>query len=232
MKLAKTLLAAAFGLTLLSSPAKAQVYDSLKTVEVAKDLENMGFNLKGYMIGDSLELQIDYNGNSELINCPLVAQKQYNDSLMGYPVSVIFNKRDSETTSEVNYVNGFGGVGFIMDDNNILPSVYADSIKKILKGTPDGVVEKLRASLESKLEGIYPNPTNGAINIKYNSGGPSHPNFKIYDVLGREVYSFEGSPGEKTENINLEDLSSGIYFLRMSSDGGKLEDVKKFMILK
>ncbi len=224
-------MAAAFWTAFLSAPkAKAQNYDSLKTVEVANDLEGKGFrNLNGYILGKPFQLQVDYNGNSAVVNCPVVGQRQDNDTLMQYPFFVIFNKSDSTSLADANSINGFGAYAIVLNDNKISPLTYVDSIAKVLKGTPDAVVETPRKkNLESRLLGIYPNPTNGEINVNYNL----LPNlrsvrFTVYNILGQEVYQKDGK-GEGVENLDLNGLPSGTYFLRMTPS----DDIEKFMILK
>ncbi len=234
MKIKNLLATTLVGFSLLSLPKlNAQTYDSLKTVEVAKNLENHGFNLKGYLLNKPFQFQVDYGGNSRIINGPLVAEKDENDNLMIYPIFVAFNKNNSETRMDKDFIDNYGGLGFILDDNNVPPSVYADSIRKLLKGNITGVKIKVRNRLESKLEGIYPNPSNGSVNVKYFLKKFENVSFDVYDILGRKVYSFEGKEGERIKRINTGDLSSGIYFLRMNyKNERKLGEIRKFIILK
>ncbi|PJC45274.1 hypothetical protein CO037_02380 [Candidatus Pacearchaeota archaeon CG_4_9_14_0_2_um_filter_30_8] len=212
--------------------ASAQTYDSLKTVQVANELKSKGFQLKGTMVNNPFQFQVDYGGKSKLINTQIFADKSENDKLMIYPIFVAFNKNNAETQSEKSFVDSYGGFGFIMDDNNVSPSVYADSIASLLEGNTTGIESQNKSKLESKLENIYPNPTNGMINVKYNLTNSQNVNFEVYEVLGKKVYSTRGESGETTKRINTGELPSGTYFLRMTSGKEKSQEIKKFIILR
>jgi hypothetical protein len=59
---------------------------------------------------------------------------------------------------------------------------------------------------------LYPNPTTGMINIRWNQPA-NNVSFNITDVTGREVYKTNiTSAGQGDTKIDLSDISSGIYF--------------------
>lgn len=64
---------------------------------------------------------------------------------------------------------------------------------------------------------IYPNPTNGSINVKITT---AKKNFKIYvlNSLGLIVKQIENLNTTNNIEINVEDLYSGIYFLQLHFD--------------
>ncbi len=79
----------------------------------------------------------------------------------------------------------------------------------------------------------YPNPFNPSTTISFNLGKSSFVSLKVYNVLGNEVANLvEGyqSAGEHTINFNAENLSSGIYFYKLTS--GSLSEIKKMTFLK
>jgi flagellar hook assembly protein FlgD len=69
--------------------------------------------------------------------------------------------------------------------------------------------------------GVYPNPFNSNIHLKYRVDRPGRIQLTIYDVLGRSVrnlHSYFSTAGEKEiiwdgRNDQAEIVSSGIYFL-------------------
>ena len=76
---------------------------------------------------------------------------------------------------------------------------------------------------------VYPNPSTGKISIAANGIQGVKGELKIYNVLGKVVYqkpSFE-IPASSNTSLNL-NLSSGIYFIRISSD--KVSAEKKIVI--
>jgi hypothetical protein len=71
---------------------------------------------------------------------------------------------------------------------------------------------------------VYPNPTNSAFTIEFNSITNSEINIEIYNTLGKEIFNKElnSLSGQFKERINLEDFSEGIYFVNIISSTGQL----------
>jgi hypothetical protein len=79
---------------------------------------------------------------------------------------------------------------------------------------------------------LYPNPNNGKFTLTLNANGNHEVNIVIYNSTGIEVYSENGLKisGEMTKNIDLSNLSKGIYHLRVAGESGSV--VKKIVIQK
>lgn len=222
--------------SLFSNLARAQEYDSSKTIQFARALESHGFNLEGYFLGKPIQIQIDRNDSSVVIDCPLLAEKSNNGPLMDYPLFVAFDKDDSTNRFYRRFINSYGGLGFILDNNSISPEVYADSVKNLLKSTATSVKDNKTSDLESKLYEAYPNPSNGLVNVKYNIKNASDVTFGLYDLLGRKIAGFSErvSSGEHHKTFNTVRLSAGIYFLHavFDSDGKKAVSTKRIRVVK
>ena len=70
--------------------------------------------------------------------------------------------------------------------------------------------------MESGKDLVYPNPSNGAFNLKLGKG---QWNVEVYDITGRKVYEC------RTEGCSLLDLGhcqKGLYFLKATGDGKAL----------
>ncbi len=79
----------------------------------------------------------------------------------------------------------------------------------------------------------YPNPFNPSTVINYAVQHNSHVTLKVYDLLGNEVVSLvdEQKPaGEYFAEFNASNLSSGIYFYRLSA--GNFSEMKKMVLIK
>ena len=103
--------------------------------------------------------------------------------------------------------------------NNILVGVNENETKTI--------------STNYSLEQNYPNPFNPSTTIRYSISKSGLVQLKIYDILGREVAQLvneEKSAGTHEVKFNGTNLSSGIYFYRITS--GNFTQTKKLMLLK
>lgn len=71
---------------------------------------------------------------------------------------------------------------------------------------------------------LYPNPANTVLNISLPDGKTAE-NYIIYDVTGKTL--MQGALGDTTSAINIERLSAGNYFIKVS--GQSLESTKLFI---
>ena len=72
------------------------------------------------------------------------------------------------------------------------------------------------------LDQNYPNPFNPSTTISYEIPGSELVTIKIYDVLGREIETLvneEKSPGKYKIEFDGSNLSSGIYFYQIKTNG-------------
>jgi|TARA_B110000967_G_scaffold209763_1_gene267529 hypothetical protein len=66
---------------------------------------------------------------------------------------------------------------------------------------------------------VYPNPTEGRVSINTSLENLNKENFKIRNLLGQEYKNFSISKNSNTSyQLNLENFSSGMYFITVSSD--------------
>jgi len=79
---------------------------------------------------------------------------------------------------------------------------------------------------------IYPNPANGMFTLSYSINAGSNIGISIIDELGQIIYSTNETKvaGNYAQQLNLENVASGIYTLRMETDNGS--SVKKLVIIK
>jgi len=69
----------------------------------------------------------------------------------------------------------------------------------------------------------FPNPVTDNINIKMNNPGTGYITLKLFDLFGREIMTVYKGYSDRNLNINhhLDNLSSGTYFLVMTSQAGR-----------
>lgn len=79
----------------------------------------------------------------------------------------------------------------------------------------------------------YPNPFTNAIYINITPGEEQLKRFRMYDLIGKEVLSFElpaNNGDELNYTLNLSDIKPGIYIASIMSDKGVVE-TRKFVKL-
>jgi len=75
---------------------------------------------------------------------------------------------------------------------------------------------------------ISPNPSNDFLNLDLNIDGEIDFEAIISDPLGKHISTVKIS--NKSTLININDFSSGTYFLQIKSRKGELLGVKKFVV--
>lgn len=87
--------------------------------------------------------------------------------------------------------------------------------------------------LDYKLSQNYPNPFNPSTTISFSLGESGFTTLKVYDLLGREVRTLVEEnrvSGRHEVSFNAKNLSSGIYFYELRSNGIRL--IRKMTLLK
>lgn len=129
---------------------------------------------------------------------------------------------------------------------NTFVTALAVSSTNLFAGTSDGVwrrplsemitdVEDQLSNLPTKfaMEQNYPNPFNPTTTISYSVPQLTFVMLKVYDSLGREVSELlngEKNPGRYEVNFDGTNLSSGVYFYRLTA--GSFTQTKKLLLLK
>jgi hypothetical protein len=66
---------------------------------------------------------------------------------------------------------------------------------------------------------LYPNPTNGLVNVTLENAGTERFALDVYDIYGRTVYtqSIASVDGKIVHATDLSGLPGGVYFVRLTS---------------
>ncbi len=84
-----------------------------------------------------------------------------------------------------------------------------------------------------KLYVNYPNPFNPVTKIKFDIPKSAYTEIKIYDNLGREIYTLvseEMTAGKYETDWNASNYPSGVYYYKLTS--GDYSDSKKMVLVK
>lgn len=114
-----------------------------------------------------------------------------------------------------NSTNGQVINKWIPDNPNALKTSYSLYIKD---NSTSGIAE-----FENKNDlKIFPNPSNSYINFEFEEKDDSNSNIEIYDAIGNLIVNqkieFQGI-GKRLITINLSNLSDGLYFCKLNSNG-------------
>ncbi len=71
---------------------------------------------------------------------------------------------------------------------------------------------------------IYPNPTDGNITVRHNFSTSTNPTLLIVDITGKNVLTT--TLKSKNQNIDIENLNTGVYFATITTDKGAKETIK------
>jgi len=79
---------------------------------------------------------------------------------------------------------------------------------------------------------VYPNPSHGDVNVSFNSPESQNVSVRIFDMVGKTILTREITVDEGTNKFNLDlaDLTKGIYFVELNSTSERL--VKKLILEK
>jgi PKD repeat protein len=74
--------------------------------------------------------------------------------------------------------------------------------------------------------GIYPNPSNGLINLQFESERDRY--VKVYSMVGNEVFRIDSQKANLS--MDLRSLPGGIYFIRVMDENGSQVNTQKLII--
>ncbi|MFT5600948.1 MAG: hypothetical protein ACI9N1_001185 [Flavobacteriales bacterium] len=74
--------------------------------------------------------------------------------------------------------------------------------------------------LRDELVSVFPNPNRGDFSVEYSAVSNTELELELYDALGKIVYSSTKvlSKGTTVISVNINDLSAGVYWMKVSSE--------------
>jgi hypothetical protein len=180
---------------------------------------------------DQLEVLTSTNGGTNWVSLVMLNGGVSGELVTAPPQTAVFTPTAGQWkyqkkalpvgTNKVQF-NGITAFG-----NNL----YIDSI--CVKHTVTGISPYEGTPKSFSLSQNYPNPFNPTTKINFALPKQGFVTLKIYDMLGREVRTLVNevkSAGNFTVDFNASELSSGIYFYKLETNG--FSDIKKMMLIK
>lgn len=72
---------------------------------------------------------------------------------------------------------------------------------------------------------LYPNPARGELNVTY-SPKAGIKTAAVYNLIGKQLVAYK--VGKASAKLNIDNIPSGIYFLRLMDENGKVVATRKF----
>ena len=141
------------------------------------------------------------------------------DSNINEPLShgfVRYRIKPKSTVAVGDSIQNFAAIYF---DFNY-PVITNIAVTKIIQ--PTGVQEVLQGNIS-----IFPNPTNNKVTIRLTETAEKVSSLNIFNIYGQEVKSIRIAPAHTAE-IDISDLSQGVYFIRINN---KLTSTRKVIKL-
>ncbi|MBL7980590.1 MAG: T9SS type A sorting domain-containing protein [Flavobacteriales bacterium] len=111
--------------------------------------------------------------------------------------------------------------------------IYFDYNEPVLTNTTVTTVElntNISDGTRQNTFDVFPNPSNGQLQLRYNAAALGHAQLTVLDALGRMVYtsSITGLSQGRAVSLDLAGLHSGTYIARLTADG--VEERVRFVI--
>ena len=110
-------------------------------------------------------------------------------------------------------LNTTSGRLMIISSNNIFYDINGEII------TVEGALSINESTFENF--DVWPNPSNGSINLSLNPSSNGNIQVSLYDIKGSRVYTeeFKSNGNIFEQSIDFNTLNAGMYFIKVSSDG-------------
>ena len=121
-------------------------------------------------------------------------------------------------TLESNGLGNWYAYAFAKDNTYLYASTIGGGVFKSLLSNYVSV-DKV---LDNNLLSVFPNPTKGIINVEFDNEQQGQIQLSVFDINGKQVYQSISEALMLNEQINLGNFSSGIYFVKISTEKGSV----------
>ena len=130
---------------------------------------------------------------------------------------------DSNTYMTLEWTLGDSFIGTVANQDNIFTQGFIQSFA-IAKTIPvDIVLEDHTRSV------IYPNPVSSVLNIKAGEEFGEELTVALFDFSGRYIGKYMQHTKDLNTSLNVSNLQSGIYFIRISNSDDSLVETHKMV---
>lgn len=195
--------------------------------------------------GETIKVNVSRNGEGRLLSGVVKSKRETNSSSHCNDYE---NDNDDDDDEEFNFNFNFETDNDNNDDVRVssspTPEERADiSDMEVVVEDLTGVdADNMRAKygvempvvsdLQVTQVNVFPNPSMGMFVLKFNLPQNGDTAIRIFNSLGREIYSYElsGFSGEFEDNIDISQNGAGSYFLAVTQNGKTM--TKKIILQK
>jgi len=192
------------------------------------------YNDTTYIPVELISFEVTVNGNEKVLTW--ITASELNNK--GFFIEKSSNKINWET---IGFVNGHGTTtkttSYTFTDYGIINEQVYYRLKQVDYNGDfyySDVIEVIVSNpISFALSQNFPNPFNSTTTIRYQLPVDDFVNLILYDIIGNEVKTFideNKKAGYYTISLNATDLSSGIYFYKLTA--GENSSTRKFLLLK
>lgn len=88
-------------------------------------------------------------------------------------------------------------------------------------------IELIPETTKTTVFQVYPNPSNGPLNIRWNNINDGVESIELYDLAGGQIKNYTiTNRGSSTVEINISNVPTGIYIIRFKTNNGEIINKK------
>ncbi len=108
-----------------------------------------------------------------------------------------------------------------ISDLTIVAFVQNTSTKEVLQAAVASVVVGVEENVLDQRLRVFPNPTDGLLNVQFEAPANGTAQIEVFNVLGERVFGTTRAMGAgvQRETLDLSALTGGIYFVNITADG-------------
>jgi hypothetical protein len=156
---------------------------------------------------------------NQLVNVTVSSSSPANFTYVNVKNTPTYKEYECTFTTD-NLASGIYTVDVVATDNGVPSQVTSKTVViKVVNGLATGIKEQSKSDIS-----LYPNPTDGFINVKHNFNTSANPVLTLVNVLGDTVSTVHLN--NQTQGVDMSALPKGVYFATITSKEGKSKSFK------
>ncbi len=147
-----------------------------------------------------------------------------------YKAGKVIAQMDASEKQELYHIYHESGNTYVREIIHVLDQDHPFIYETIDEGTLVETPIYTRIGRRGEELTLYPNPTNGELNLHLNVMPNEPSELLIVDVYGRVLRSLTIPAQQNTLRLNLIDLNSGMYYLKLKNARGEFQS--SFQVFK